>query len=58
MEDRLAIISNELGKEVLCYEFLGTLGKDTYRIFINANDGKEENVEKLQNAEPVYHNVL
>ena len=46
MEDRLAIISNELGKEVLCYEFLGTLGKDTYRIFINANDGKEEKCRK------------
>ncbi|MGE8204351.1 germination protein YpeB [Heyndrickxia sp. NPDC080065] len=58
MEDRQAIIVNDLGKEVLCYEFLGTLDNDTYRIFINANNGVEEKVEKLQNAEPVYENTL
>jgi spore germination protein len=54
MEERKAIILNNLNKEVLCYEFLGTLGDDTYRIFINAENGIEEKVEKLQNPEPVY----
>ncbi|MFC0299414.1 germination protein YpeB [Virgibacillus soli] len=50
-EDFVAIVENDLGKEVLVYEFLGTLDDDTYRIFINANDGKEEIVEKLGHAE-------
>ncbi|MEH7380813.1 germination protein YpeB [Bacillus sp. JJ1533] len=54
MEDRLAIITNELDQDVLCYEFYGTIGNDTYRIFINAENGFEEKVEKLKNAEPVY----
>ncbi|WP_413309133.1 germination protein YpeB [Bacillus sp. 1P10SD] len=58
MEDRQAIIVNDLNKEVLCYEFLGTIGNDTYRIFINAVSGVEEEVEKLNNAEAVYEDVL
>lgn len=58
MEENLAIIINDLNEEVLCYEFLGTLGDDTYRIFINADNGIEEKVEKLQNAEPVYEDVV
>ncbi|MFC3882744.1 germination protein YpeB [Bacillus songklensis] len=57
MEDRLAIITNDLKEEVLCYEFLGVIGNDTYRIFINAQNGYEEKVEKLQNAEQVYDQV-
>ncbi|MFB6465984.1 germination protein YpeB [Cytobacillus sp. Hz8] len=58
MEDRLAVVVNNLNKEVLCYEFLGTLGDDTYRIFINATSGIEEKVEKLDNAEPIYENAV
>lgn len=58
MEDRQAIIVNDLNKEVLCYEFLGTIDDDTYRIFINAKSGIEEDVEKLKNAEAVYEDVL
>jgi spore germination protein len=58
MEDRQAVILNDLNKEVLCYEFLGTLGDDTYRIFINAESGLEEKVEKLQKAEQLYEEVL
>ncbi|MFS0863534.1 germination protein YpeB [Fredinandcohnia sp. 179-A 10B2 NHS] len=57
MEDRLAIITNELNEDVLCYEFLGTINNDTYRIFINAENGFEEKVEKLKNAEPVYNGM-
>lgn len=57
-EQRQAVILNDLDNEVLCYEFLGTLGDDTYRIFINAESGVEERVEKLQNAEPVFEDVL
>ncbi|TYR82569.1 germination protein YpeB [Priestia megaterium] len=57
MENRLAIITNELKEEVLCYEFLGVINDDTYRIFVNAETGYEEKVEKLQNAEPIYDQV-
>lgn len=58
MEDRQAYIVNDLNEEVLCYEFLGTIGNDTYRIFINATNGIEEEVEKLKNAEAIYNDVL
>ncbi|WP_400242040.1 germination protein YpeB [Niallia sp. JL1B1071] len=58
MDDGLAIILNDFNEEVLCYEFIGTLGEDTYRIYINADNGTEEKVEKLKNAEPVYEEVV
>ena len=58
MEQRQAMIVNDLNEDVLCYEFLGTLGDDTYRIFINAKTGLEEEVEKLKNAEATYKDVL
>ncbi|MDY7043397.1 germination protein YpeB [Virgibacillus sp. M23] len=53
-EEFLAVIDNDLGEEVLTYEFLGILGNETYRIFINAMDGKEERVEKLSGSEINY----
>jgi spore germination protein len=58
MDQNKAIIMNDLNEEVLCYEFLGVLGNDTFRIYINAEDGTEEKVEKLQNAEQVYEDVV
>ncbi|WP_019242049.1 MULTISPECIES: germination protein YpeB [Bacillus] len=58
MENRLAIITNDLGDEILCYEFLGVLGNDTYRIFINADNLDEEMVEKMDEAEPSYDNTI
>lgn len=58
MEEGLAIINNDLNQEVLCYEFIGTLENDTYRIYINAENGHEEMVEKLQNAEPIFEDVI
>lgn len=58
MEEGLAIIENDMNEEVLCYEFLGILNDETYRIFINADNGNEEKVEKLQNAEPIYEEAI
>lgn len=58
MEEGLAIIINNLKEEILCHEFLGVLDDETYRIFINAENGIEEKVEKLQNAEPIYEDVV
>ncbi len=54
MEDHIAVIENELKEEVLCYEFFGVIDHDTYRIFINAEDGQEEKVERLDQAETDY----
>ncbi|QDP40481.1 germination protein YpeB [Radiobacillus deserti] len=50
-EAYLAVINNDMQEEVLVYEFLGVLGNETYRIFINANTGVEEKVEKLKTTE-------
>lgn len=58
MQDGLAVILNDLNQEVLCYEFIGILDDDTYRIYINAETGTEEKVEKLKNAEPLYDEVV
>lgn len=58
MEERLAVIINDLNEAVLCYEFMGTLDNDTYRIFINADTGTEEKVEKMKNVEPIYQDVV
>ncbi|WP_347549826.1 germination protein YpeB [Pseudalkalibacillus hwajinpoensis] len=54
MEEGLGIIRNDIGEEVLCYEFMGTIENETYRIFINANDAKEERVEKMDGTEMNY----
>ncbi|MET3682351.1 spore germination protein [Alkalibacillus flavidus] len=51
---RLAVIENEEGEEVLTYEVLGTIDGTTYRVFINANDGFEERVDRLKQSEEVY----
>ncbi|WP_409298045.1 germination protein YpeB [Peribacillus sp. SCS-26] len=58
MEERTAVITNDVNEEVLCHEFLGVIGEDTYRIFINAKTGEEEKVDKLQNAEPIYERLV
>ncbi|WP_085523529.1 germination protein YpeB [Tuberibacillus sp. Marseille-P3662] len=47
-ETHHAIFQNESGDFVPCYEFLVTKKQDTYRIFINANNGQEEKVELLK----------
>ncbi|MDQ0213716.1 spore germination protein [Oikeobacillus pervagus] len=57
-EERLAIIENDILDEVLCYDFLGTLGEDTYQIFVNAQTGEEEKVMKLGNAEQKFGETL
>jgi spore germination protein len=54
MEEHIGVIKNNINEEVLCYEFLGVLDDDTYRIFINAEDGQEEKVERLIQSEPVF----
>lgn len=47
-ETGLALIEDELGKEVLSYEFTGTMDNNTYRVYVNADNGDEERVEKMK----------
>lgn len=42
-----AIIENYNSDEVLTYEITGELNENTYKIYINANTGDEEEVEKV-----------
>ncbi|KGX92183.1 sporulation protein [Pontibacillus halophilus JSM 076056 = DSM 19796] len=53
-EEYLSIIENDVNEEVLCYEYIGTMGENTYRIFINAESGAEERVDRLKQAEAKY----
>lgn len=50
MEERKAVILNKLNQEILCYEFVGIRGNDTYQVFINANTAVEEDIKKLNNV--------
>lgn len=50
-DTNLALITLDNGEETLCYEILGQLGKSQYRLFINADNGDEEKVEKLKNID-------
>lgn len=54
MESTKAIVTNDEMKDVLCYEFLAENGTASYRIFINADSGKEERIDKLTEAEASY----
>ncbi|MBB6449016.1 spore germination protein [Geomicrobium halophilum] len=56
-EDHMAVIENQNGDEVLTYELYGTMNNDTYRLYINAEDGTEEEVKRMQEAEPIYHTM-
>ena len=44
---RLALIPLDPDKEILTWEFKGALGEDSYLVYINAMDGREENVLRL-----------
>ncbi|GGK18829.1 germination protein YpeB [Caldalkalibacillus thermarum] len=53
MEEHLSVVELDAGKYQLCYELLGTIENETYRLFINAENGREEKVEKMKQAEPI-----
>lgn len=48
---RLAVIPTNSNKEVLAYEFKGSIEGNTFLIYINANTGKEENILILLRTE-------
>lgn len=57
-KESLAIIDNDYDAEVLTYEFLGVYKDETYRIYINAIDGKEEKIERLTGTEIDYSQLF
>lgn len=46
----LALIENDLKKEVLCHQFIGSINGSDYRIFINSDTGLEEKLEELEQS--------
>jgi len=53
-EHRLSMIELKAGEVKLCYELLGTIEEETFKIFVNALTGDEERVEKMKVAEPLF----
>ncbi|TDF99321.1 germination protein YpeB [Paenibacillus piri] len=49
--EAMALIRNENQDEVLCYQFTGQINGGVYRIYINAENGVEEKIERLGTAE-------
>lgn len=47
----VALIENEVKQEVLCYEFTGRINGGQYRVYINADSGMEEKLERLKEAD-------
>ena len=48
---QLAVIRNDLDEEVLCHEFNGRINGGRYRIYINAENGVEEKIERYRTAD-------
>lgn len=47
----LALIKNDLDEEVLCYAFEGRINGGRYKLFINAESGIEEMIERFETEE-------
>ena len=51
----LAVIENDMQKPVLTHEFVGKINGGTYRIYINAETGLEETIEKIpDDGKPIF----
>jgi spore germination protein len=51
----LAMIENDVRQPVLCHEFIGSINGASYRIYMNAQTGLEEKVERIpDSAKPIY----
>lgn len=46
----LAVVENDLHKPVLVHEFIGKINGGTYRIYMNAETGIEESIEKVPDS--------
>lgn len=45
--EQLALIKNEMGEEVLCYEYTGNVNGSIYKVYINGETGYEEAIEMI-----------
>ena len=52
-KEQMALIKNDDGNEVLCYEYTGRINDNDYRIYINADNGMEESIEVLSSLDKV-----
>ncbi len=51
----LAVIENDMQEQVLVHEFVGKINGGSYRIYLNAETGIEESIEKIpDSAKPIY----
>lgn len=48
VSDGMAVIKDENDKDVFCYEFVGNMNDQSYRIFINGDSGTEEKIETIR----------
>ncbi|MBM7625091.1 germination protein YpeB [Sporohalobacter salinus] len=44
ISNRLVVINNDVNEKVLTYEFTGKFKKQKYKVYINANTGREEQI--------------
>jgi spore germination protein len=51
-----ALIKNDFGAKVLCRVFTGRVNGEMFRVFINAETGTEEMVERIQPIESAFEN--
>ncbi|MFB0841890.1 germination protein YpeB [Paenibacillus oleatilyticus] len=42
-----ALIKNDIDEEVLCYQFIGRVNGGSYRIYVNAESGAQEKIDRL-----------
>jgi spore germination protein len=55
LEHNLAVVENDSRQPVLTHEFVGTINGGTYRIYLNADTGLEESIEKVPDSvKPLY----
>ena len=48
--EKLAIIPTEYQTEILCYEFKGKVDDKEFLVYINAENGKEEDILVIKNT--------
>lgn len=57
IQDSKLVLWMHNNEETLAYMFYGVVNDDTYRIFIDAENGSEQKVEKLTDAEMTYQQM-
>ncbi|MEJ9209804.1 PepSY1/2 domain-containing protein, partial [Paenibacillus larvae] len=48
VSDGMAVIKDQNDKDVMCYEFIGNMNDQSYRVYINGDLGTEEKIETIR----------